>query len=80
VAIVALAVAAAALVYALDGKIARDCNILQMAGWMVLQVLRPVVSASGASVQAYLTENAGCLPHLRQIVASIGPLFCAFAG
>ena len=72
--------AAAALFYTLDGEIARCCNILHAAGWVVLEVLRPVVVAGWHSVAAYLPENAGCLENLPEIGASVAPLLCAVAG
>jgi NADH:ubiquinone oxidoreductase subunit 6 (subunit J) len=71
--------AAAALFYTLDGEIARGCSVLHAAGWVVLQVLRPVMVAGWQSVAAYLPENAGCFQQLPQIVASVGPVLCALA-
>ena len=70
----------AAVLYTLDGEMARGCSLLHAAGWVVLQVLRPVMVAGWQSVTAHLLDNSGCLQDLPQIVASVGPLLCAFAG
>ena len=67
--------AAAALFYTLDGEIARGCNILHAAGWVVLEVLRPVVVAGWQSVTAHLPDNSGCLQDLPQLWRRSGRCF-----
>lgn len=78
VAIVGFAVAA--LFYKLDGGAGYGCDLLKGAAWVVLRILRPVLLFGWQTVQAYLSENAGCLQHLPQIVASFGSLLCGVAG
>ena len=72
--------AVAALFYKLDGKIGQGCGLLHTAGWLVLQVLRPLIASSLASVQAYVPDNSECLQHLPQIVASVASMVCGVAG
>jgi hypothetical protein len=45
-----------------------------------LRLLRPVILFGWQTVQAYLTDNSGCLQHLPQIFASVGPLLCGLVG
>jgi hypothetical protein len=72
--------AVAALFYKLDGEIGQGCGLLHAAGWLVLQVLRPLVVGGLASVQAYVPDNAGCLQDLPQMVASLASVVCGVAG
>ena len=62
--------AAAALFYKLDAEAAQGCGLLKGAAWVVLRILRPVLLFGWQTVQAYVTDNSGCLRHLPQIVAS----------
>jgi len=78
VAIVGFAVGA--LFYKLDGGAGYGCDLLKGAAWVVLRILRPVILFGWQTVQAYLTDNSGCLQHLPQIVASLGSLLCGVAG
>jgi hypothetical protein len=78
VAIVGFAVAA--LFYKLNGGAGHECNLLKGAAWVMLRILRPVILFGWQTVQAYLTDNSGCLQHLPQIVASIGSLLCGVVG
>jgi len=78
VAIVGLAVVA--LSYKLDGGAAQGCDLLKGAAWVALRILRPVILFGWQTVQAYLSENSGCLQHMPQIVASVGSLLCFVAG
>jgi hypothetical protein len=77
VAIVGFAVAA--LFYKLDGGAGQGCDLLRGAGWVVLRILRPVLLLGWQTVQAYVSDNAGCLRHLPQIVASFGSLLSGVA-
>jgi uncharacterized MAPEG superfamily protein len=72
--------AAAALFYKLDGGAAQECDLLKGAAWVVLRILRPVLLFGWQTVQAYLTDNSGCLQRLPQIVASVGSLLCGVVG
>ncbi len=78
VAIVGFAVAA--LFYKLYGGAGQGCDLLEGATWVVLRILRPVILLGWQTVQAYLTDNSGCLQHLPQIVASVGSLLCGVVG
>jgi hypothetical protein len=78
VAIVGFAVAA--LFYKLNGGAGHECNLLKGAAWVMLRILRPVILFGWQTVQAYLTDNSGCLQHLPQIVASVGSLLCGVVG
>lgn len=71
--------ATAALFYKLDGGAAQDCDVLKGAGWIVLRILRPVLLFGWQTVQAYVSDNSGCLEHLPQIVASVGSLLSGVA-
>jgi hypothetical protein len=75
-----VAFAAATWFYKLDGGANQGCDLLKGAPWVVLQILRPVLLFGWQTVQAYLTDNSGCLQHFPQIVASVGPLLCAVVG
>jgi hypothetical protein len=80
VAVVAIVGFAAALFYKPDAGAPQGCDLLKGAGWVVLEIFRPAVLFGWQTVQVYLTENSGCLQHLPQIVASVGPLLCAVVG
>jgi hypothetical protein len=71
--------AAAALFYKLDGGPAQGCDLLKGAAWVVLRVLRPVLLFGWETVQAYVSDNSGCLGHFPQIVASVGSLLSGVA-
>jgi hypothetical protein len=71
--------AAAALFYKLDGGPAQGCDLLRGAAWVVLRILRPVLLFGWQTVQAYVSDNSGCLRHLPQIVASFGSLLSGVA-
>ena len=71
--------AAATLFYKLDGGAAQDCDVLKGAAWIVLRILRPVLLLGWQTVQAYVSDNSGCLQHLPQIVASLGSLLSGVA-
>ncbi len=71
--------AAAALFYKLDGGPAQGGDLLKGAAWVVLRVLRPVLLFGWQTVQAYVSDNSGCLRHLPQIVASVGSLLSGVA-
>jgi hypothetical protein len=71
--------AVAALFYKLDGGPAQGCDLLNGAGWVVLRILRPVLVFGWQTVQAYVSDNSGCLRHLPQIVASFGSLLSGVA-
>jgi hypothetical protein len=72
--------AAAALFYKLDGGAVQGCDLLKGAAWVMLRVLRPVLLFGWQTVQAYVSDNSGCLQHLPQIVASVGSLLSGVAG
>jgi hypothetical protein len=78
VAIVGFAVAA--LFYKLNGGAGQECDLIKGAAWVMLRILRPVILFGWQTVQAYLTDNSGCLQHLPQIVASVGSLLCGVVG
>ena len=71
--------ALASLVCKLNGT-AQEWSCLDEATRVVLEVLRPVILAGWQCVPAYLSENARCLHHLPQIVASLWPLLGVLAG
>ena len=80
--IVGVAVAGLALAM-LIGSISgtgQEWSCLDEVARIVLEVLRPVILAGWQYVPPYLTENARCLHHLPQIVASIWPVLCVIAG
>jgi len=80
VALVLAGFAAGALFYKLDGQLAQGCGLLRGTGWVVLELLRPVVAAGLASVQAYVPDNSALLQHLPQIAATLGSLLCGLSG
>ena len=71
--------ATAALFYKLDGGAAQGCDVLRGAAWIVLRILRPVLLLGWQTVQAYVSDNSGCLQQLPQIVASVGSLLSGVA-
>ena len=71
--------ALATLICKLNGT-GQERSCLDEASRVVLEVLRPVILAGWQCVPAYLAENARCLHHFPQIVASICPLLCVIAG
>ncbi len=72
-------IALATLFCKVDGA-AHGWNLFDGTAWEVLEALRPVILAGWQCVPAYLSENARCLHHLPQIVASIWPLLGFIAG
>lgn len=72
--------AAAALFYKLDGGANQGCDMLNGTPWVVVRILRPVLPFGWRTVHAYLADNSGCLQHLTQIVASVGPLLSTLVG
>ena len=72
--------AAGALFYKLDSEMTQGCGLLHVAGWVVLELVRPAVNAGLASAQAYVSDNAGFLRQLPQIAATLGSLLCGLAG
>jgi hypothetical protein len=55
-------------------------NLFDGTAGVVLEVLRPVILAGWQCVPTYFAENARCLQHLPQIVASIWPLLGVIGG
>ncbi len=72
-------VALATLFCKADGA-AHGWNPFDGTAWVVLEVLRPVILAGWQCVPTYFAENARCLQHLPQIVASIWPLLGVIGG
>ena len=69
-----------ALFYKLDGGAGHGCDLLDGAGWLVLQILHPVMVAAWQSVQAYVADNSRVLQHLPQVAPSIWTLLCFVVG
>jgi hypothetical protein len=63
-----------ALFYELDSQAAQGCPLLRGAGWVVLEILQPVIVVGWQSVQAYLSENPRFWQHLPQVVVAVWPL------
>jgi hypothetical protein len=63
----------------IDGA-ANGWNLFDETARVVVEALRPVILAGWQCVPACLSENARCLHHLPQIVASIWPLLGVIAG
>jgi hypothetical protein len=72
--------ALATLFSMLHGVTVQECQLFHNVAWVVLEVLRPLISAVWQSAPEHLCAGSNLLQHLLQIVASIRPLLWVIAG